>query len=168
RNNKSNGEFKQIYAHATCRVEQASAQGLEMWGCLDEDGSKIRRREQPDLIDFFTDQRPRFYRFRRRGNCQTPVAKSSKERPNGYSKAEDGTRRWTQHYKRGKNSNGNRRQRPMAIKFSREPIEDWVERYSNDDAPDNDRQKWSDQDQRPVPQKAEADYSNCQHHEFFV
>src|SRR5260370_42265510 len=50
----------------------------------------------------------------------------------------------------------------MAIKFSLEPIEDWVERYGNDDAPDDDRQKRSDQDQRPVPQKSKADYSNCQ------
>src|SRR5262249_48042452 len=56
----------------------------------------------------------------------------------------------------------------MAIKFSREPIEDWVERYRNDDAPDNDRQKWSDQDQRPVSQKSKAKYSNYQKHKFFV
>src|SRR5262245_638010 len=56
----------------------------------------------------------------------------------------------------------------MAIKFCREPIKDWVERYSNDDAPDNDGQKWSDQDQRPVSQKSKADYSNYENHEFFI
>jgi hypothetical protein len=72
------------------------------------------------------------------------------------------------HYKKGENSNRNRRQCPMAIKFCREPIKDWVERYSNDDAPDNDRQKWSDQDQRPVSQKSKADYSNYENHEFFI
>ena len=44
----------------------------------------------------------------------------------------------------------------MAMKFFREPIEDWVERYGNDDATDNDRQKRSDQDQRPVPQESQG------------
>src|SRR5262249_40346241 len=102
-----------------------------MWGCLDEDGSKVRRREQPGFIDLFTDQRPGVYRFRRSGNCQSPVAQSSKEHPNDVSQAEGEPRRWTQHHKKGENSNCNRRQCPMPIKSSREPIEDWVERYSD-------------------------------------
>src|SRR5262249_19230747 len=168
RNNECNGEFEQIYTHAACCVEQASAQGLEMWGRLNDEGSKVRRRELPDFIDLFPDQRPGFHRFRRRGNCQTPVAQLSNEHPNGFSQAEGEPRRWTQHYKKGENSNCNSRQCPMAIKFSREPIEDWVERYRNDDAPDNDRQKWSDQDQRPVSQKSKAKYSNYQKHKFFI
>jgi hypothetical protein len=56
----------------------------------------------------------------------------------------------------------------MAIESGREPIKYWVERYGNDDAPDNDRQKWSDQDQRPISQKSKANYSNYENHEFFV
>ena len=56
----------------------------------------------------------------------------------------------------------------MAIKFSREPIEYGVERYTDDDAPNNDRQKWLKQNQRPVSEKSKADYSNYKNHQFFV
>jgi hypothetical protein len=56
----------------------------------------------------------------------------------------------------------------MVKKLSREPIEYRVERYSDDDAPKNNRQKWTDQDQRPVSEKSKADNSNYKNHEFFV
>src|SRR3977135_397863 len=82
-------------------------------------------------IDLFADQRPGFYRFGRRGKCQRTVAKSRKEHPNGFSQTEGEPRRWTQHYKKGENNNCNRRQCPMAIQFSRKPIEDCGDRTSN-------------------------------------
>jgi hypothetical protein len=56
----------------------------------------------------------------------------------------------------------------MAMEPGGQPIEDWIQRYRNNDAPDNDRQKWSDQDQRPVAQEPEADNSNCQDDERFI
>src|SRR4051812_18279470 len=56
----------------------------------------------------------------------------------------------------------------MAIEFCREPIEDRVERHGNDDAPDNDRQKWSDQNKRPVSQQSEANDSNDEKHQLFI
>src|SRR5262249_57481913 len=74
----------------------------------------------------------------------------------------------TQDEEQGENRNGSGRHGAMAMKFGREPIEDRVERDGNDDAPDDDRQKWSDQDQRPVAQKSKADYSNCQQQEVVI
>jgi hypothetical protein len=108
------------------------------------------------------------HRFGRGRNRQTPIAKASNEHPNGFSQAEGEPRHWAEHYEKGEDSNYDRRQCAMTIKFCREPIEDWVERYSNDNAPDYDRQKRSDQDERPVPQKSKADHSDDENHEFFV
>src|SRR5262245_27332357 len=139
-----------------------------MRGCVNDERTKICRSEQPTLINLFSNEGPSFYRFGRRGKCQRSVAKTTNECPNGFSQAEREPGRWTQHYKKTDNSDYNRRQYAMAIQFSRKPIEDRVERYRNDDAPNDDRQKWSDQDQRPVTEKPKADYSNGQQQEFVI
>src|SRR6476619_758698 len=130
-----------------------------MWGRLNDERTKIGRSEQPALINLFPNEGPSFYRFGRRGECQSSVAKTSNEYPNGFSQAEREPGCWTQHYEKTDNSNCKRRRCAMAIEFIREPIEDRVERYRNDDAPHDDRQKRSDQDQRPVAQQSQADYS---------
>jgi hypothetical protein len=77
-------------------------------------------------------------------------------------------RHWTEHHQKHEDSNGNRCQCAMAIEFRREPIEHRVERYGNDDAPDDDRQKRADQDKRPVSQKPEANDSNDEKHKLFI
>src|SRR6476620_4471437 len=57
---------------------QGSAQGLEKRDRFDDEALKVGRREMPRLKDFFANERPGSYRFGRRRNCQTPVAKASK------------------------------------------------------------------------------------------
>jgi hypothetical protein len=74
------------------------------------------------------------------GGTLTPVAKARKQRPNGFSQADGEPSHWSEQYEKHENGHCNRCQRTMAIEFRREPIEGWVERYGNDDAPDDDRQ----------------------------
>src|SRR5262249_51916358 len=161
-------EFEQIYTHAASRSQQGSAERFKMRGCVNDERTKICRSEQPALINLFPNEGPSFYRFGRSGECQRSIAKTSNECPNRFSQAECKPRRWTQHYEKTDSSNGNRRRYAMAMQFMREPIEDRVERYGNDDAPNDDRQKRSDQEQRPVAQKSQADDSNGQQQELVV
>jgi hypothetical protein len=56
-----------------------------MWCRLNDERPKVRRSEQPGLIDLFSNEWPSFYRFGRRRECQRPIAKASKKCPNGLS-----------------------------------------------------------------------------------
>src|SRR5437868_4495673 len=109
-----------------------------MWGRLNDERTKIGRSEQPTLINPISNEGPSFYRFGRRGEYQSSIAKTSNEDPNGFSQAEREPGCRTQHYEKTDNSNCNRRQCAMAIQFAGEPIEDRIERYRNDDAPYDD------------------------------
>ena len=53
RNNECNGELEQVYTHAACRVQQASAQGLKIWARFHDGGLKVGRCELPLLVDLF-------------------------------------------------------------------------------------------------------------------
>src|SRR5262245_42089674 len=139
-----------------------------MWGDLDDKRPKVGRRELPHLEELLPDERPGFYRLGRRRNRQMFIAKVGKQRPNGFSQAEAEPRHRTQHYKKSEESDYNRRQCTVAKNFCREPIEDRIERHSEDDAPGNDCQKRTDEDKRPVSKKSKADQSNCENDEFFV
>src|SRR5262249_56940406 len=94
--------------------------------------------------------------------------KAGKERTNASSQAQPEPGRRTQHDQQADNSNRNRRRCAMPVKPGGEPVEDRVEGNRNDDAPDNDRQKWPDQNQGPIAQESEANNSNCQDYERIV
>ena len=142
--------------------------GLSCGSCLDEQLSQVRRSELPALIGLFANNGPGFYGLGRRRNYQGPIAKSSHERLNAGSQAYAEPGRRAQYDKQAENSNCNGSQRAMPIKSGGEPIENRVQRYRNDDAPDNDGQKWPDEDEGPVSQEAKADNSNGQNQEFSI
>jgi len=142
-----NDELEQTYAHAACRNEQAAADGFKVWSSHNEELQKVARSKNSAFVDLLANERPTPYRFGRRGERQSPIAQAGNQGFNRLSQAKTEPGHWTQHYEKRQKNDDCCCKSGIPVEFGREPIEYWVERHSNDNAPNHDRQKWCDQDQ---------------------
>ncbi len=116
----------------------------------------IGRCKIPELIDVIADQRPAFHRHRRRGKRQGRQVNSFGNHSKAFDEAQSEPGCRSDHDQQAENGDEDGSQSPAPAKSQRHPLERRIKRHGQHRAPNDDRDKGTDEDQRPIKHEAKC------------